>query len=151
MNQQRFHGAQYLNKGLNLVLQPGIKKFVFIPLIINFILLGIATIYAFDLIGDWYQSLPVWLEAKVNSEHWYVSWPAEGLAWLVESLDWLLWPIIIIVVFVTVFFLFGFLANWVAAPFNGLLSEAVEKHLAGESFDEVPFSVADFVKDIPRL
>jgi len=151
MNRQSVQGAQYLSKGLNLVWQPGIKKFVFIPLCINFILLGIATLYAFDIISDWYQTLPTWIETQVKSDHWYVSWPAEGLAWLVSTLDWLLWPLIVLSVFVTVFFMFGFLANWIAAPFNGLLSEAVERHLSGNNYQEVQFSLKDFLTDIPRL
>ena len=151
MNQQSFHGAQYLNKGLNLVWKPGIKRFVFIPLLINFVLLSIATFYAFDIISDWYNSLPVWIQTQVNSEHWYVRWPAEGLDWLVTSLDWLLWPMVVLGVFITVFFTFGFIANWIAAPFNGLLSEAVEKHLAGDDFAQVNFSTKEFVLDIPRL
>lgn len=151
MNGHSFAGAQYLSKGFHLVWQPGIKKFVFIPLIINFILLGIATIYAFDLIADWSESLPIWLAEQINDEHWYVRWSAEALNWLVDTLDWLLWPLIVIMVFVSVFFLFGFLANWIAAPFNGLLSEAVERHLESDNFQEIDFNWSIFIKDIPRL
>ncbi len=151
MNGHSFSGAQYLNKGFHLVWKPGIKKFVFIPLFINFLLLGLATIYAFDLISDWYKSLPIWLESQVNDESWYIRWPAEGLEWLVTTLDWLLWPIIIASVFISVFFIFGFIANWIAAPFNGLLSEAVERHLDTDNYQELEFSWKDFVKDIPRL
>ena len=151
MKSDSFQGAQYLNKGLQLVMQPGIKKFVFIPLLINFVLLTFATIYAFDLISNWYESLPLWLSDKVNDSSWYVSWPAEALQWTVEALDWLLWPLIVISVLITVFFIFGFIANWIAAPFNGLLSEAVEKHLAGNEYQETDFSWTSFIADIPRL
>lgn len=151
MNQHSYHGAQYLSKGFHLVWQPGIKKFVFIPLLINFVLLGFATYYALDMISNWYESLPIWIETQVTSDHWYISWPASGLEWLVDVLGWLLWPTIVISVFIVVFFLFGFLANWFAAPFNGLLSEAVEKHLLGENFEDVKFSWSAFFKDIPRL
>jgi len=151
MNHQPLQGAQYLSKGLGLIWKPGIKRFVFIPLLINFILLTLATIYAFNLISDWYSSLPGWLETQISSPHWYIRWPAEGLEWLVTSLDWLLWPIIVIAVFILVFFSFGLLANWIAAPFNGLLSEAVETHLTGTANDAESFSWTLFVKDIPRL
>ncbi|MDQ7050108.1 MAG: sulfate transporter CysZ [Enterobacterales bacterium] len=151
MNHQPLQGAQYLSKGLSLVWKPGIKRFVFIPLLINFILLTLATIYAFNLISDWYTSLPSWLESHVSNPHWYIRWPAEGLEWLVTSLDWLLWPMIVIAVFILVFFSFGLLANWIAAPFNGLLSEAVETHLRGSASQTETFSWSLFVKDIPRL
>jgi CysZ protein len=151
MKSHSFQGAQYLNKGWKLVRLPGIRKYVYIPLLINFVLLSLAAIYAFDLISDWYTSLPIWLESKVNAESWYLSWPAEALQWLVTSMDWLLWPIIVLSVLITVFFIFGFVANWIAAPFNGLLSEAVERHLAGENYQATEFSWVDFFKDIPRL
>ena len=150
-----FHGAQYLSKGFHLVWQPGIKRFVLVPLVINFILLGIASYYAFDLISTWYADLPVWIDTQVNSEHWYISWPASGLEWLISLLGWLFWPLITISVLITVFFLFGFLANWIAAPFNGLLSEAVEKHLTNavnsKQKAETSFNMTAFLADIPRL
>ena len=151
MNTPSFHGAQYLRKGFDLVWKPGIKRYVFIPLMINLVLLGIATLYAFSIIGDWYTGLPQWISTHVNSDSWYISWPASGLEWFVSTLGWLIWPMIVITVFVTVFILFGFLANWIAAPFNGILSEAVERHLAGEDFQENEFNWVIFFKDIPRM
>jgi len=150
-NMPSFNGTQYLRKGYDLIWQPNIRRFVFIPLIINFVLLTFASIYAFNLISDWYSSLPIWLETHVNSPDWYIRWSAEALNWFVTSLDWLLWPLIIITVLITVFFMFGFIANWIAAPFNGLLSEAVECHLAGDSTAIENLSLTDSFKDIPRL
>lgn len=144
-------GAQYLSSGFKLVWKPGIKRFVFIPLLINLVVLSIATIYAFNLISDWHASLPLWLDSQINSEHWYIRWPSEVLSWVIESLDWLLWPLLVASVLISVFFVFSFLANWIAAPFNGLLAEAVEKHLASDSYAETDFRIAQFLSDIPRL
>ena len=149
-----FQGAQYLNKGFHLLWKPGIKRFVFVPLTINFILLGFASYYAIELISDWHNELPIWIDAQVNSEHWYISWPASGLEWLIGFVGWLFWPLVIASVLITVFFLFGFLANWIAAPFNGLLSEAVEEYLIsldGGQTAETKFNMSLFLKDIPRL
>jgi len=137
MQTTSFSGAQYLSKGFSLIWQPGIRRFVFIPLLINLVLLSIATVYAFNWLSDWYDSL--------QQSEWAI------VQWSVEYLGWLIWPVIIIAVFVTVFFVFAFLANWVAAPFNGLLSEAVERHLAGKNFQEEAFSWKRFFADIPRL
>ena len=148
MHTEPFNGTQYLKKGYHLIWQPNIKRFVFIPLIINFILLTLASIYAFNLISDWYASLPLWLDTHTNSPDFYIRWPAEALNWFVISLDWLLWPLIIISVLITVFFIFGFIANWIAAPFNGLLSEAVECHLAGDTNSIENLSLMDSFKDI---
>ena len=43
---------------------------------------------------------------------------------------------------------FGTLANWIAAPFNGLLSEKVEAHLTGQPLGDA--GLIDAFKDIPR-
>jgi len=40
------------------------------------------------------------------------------------------------------------LANWIAAPFNGLLAEKVEQHLTGQRMDDT--GLTDVFKDIPR-
>jgi CysZ protein len=48
-----------------------------------------------------------------------------------------LWPIFAITSLVLVFYTFALVANLIAAPFNGLLAEAVEKHLTGQSLDDV--------------
>ena len=137
MANNAFSGAQYLSKGFGLIKQPGIRAFVFIPLVINFILLSFATIYAFTQIDNWLESLK-------NSESSWIQWTVENLAWLI-------WPIVIITVLVVILFIFAFLANWIAAPFNGLLSEAVEKHLSGENYHDTTFSWRRFFADIPRL
>jgi CysZ protein len=44
--------------------------------------------------------------------------------------------------------IFGTLANWIAAPFNGVLSEKVERHLTGQDLGDE--GVMSLVKDIPR-
>lgn len=137
MANNAFSGAHYLSKGFGLIKKPGIRGFVIIPLTVNFILLTLASFYAFNEIDSWFESLK-------NSEYSWVQWTVENLAWLI-------WPVVIISVLVVVMFIFAFIANWIAAPFNGLLAEAVEKHLSGEDFQETPFSWKSFISDIPRL
>ena len=41
---------------------------------------------------------------------------------------------------------FGTLANWIAAPFNGVLSEKVERHLTGQAMgdDGLPEEFCEF-------
>ncbi len=137
MANNAFSGAHYLSKGFGLIKQPGIRGFVFVPLVINFILLTFASIYAFMQIDGWLESLK-------NSESGWIQWTVENLAWLI-------WPIVIITVLVVILFIFAFLANWIAAPFNGLLAEAVEKHLSGKNYRDTPFSWQRFIADMPRL
>jgi CysZ protein len=52
-------------------------------------------------------------------------------AWL-EWLEWLFWLFFALAAILVVFYTFSILANLIAAPFNGLLAEAVEKHLTGK-------------------
>lgn len=103
-------GAGYLVRGLRLIVQPGLRRFVLIPLSINtalFALLGWYLYRQLDAFIDWL--LPTWL------------------GWL----NWLLWPIFGLTALLIAFYTFTLTANLIAAPFNGLLAEKVEAHLAG--------------------
>ncbi len=85
-----------------------------------------------------------------NSITWVVDlipdW--DWLSWLKTGLSYIIWPIAVITILLVFGLLFGTLANWIAAPFNGLLAEKVELHLTGQSLGDS--GVMDIVKDIPR-
>jgi len=103
-------GAGYLLRGLHLVKQPGLRRFIIIPLLVNILLFAGGLWYFTGLFGefiDWL--LPAWLD------------------WL----RWLLWPLFAISLLLIIFYSFTLIANIIAAPFNGLLAEMVEHHLAG--------------------
>jgi CysZ protein len=51
-------------------------------------------------------------------------------------LDWVLWPLFVLVLLVVVFNLFALVANLIASPFNSLLAEKVERMLTGRPLDE---------------
>lgn len=107
-------GAAGLLKGAKLLLQPGLRLFVIIPVVINVLLFAVSLwvlVAQFSpLVDEWISYLPGWLE------------------WL----EWLFWLIFAIAAILLVFYTFAILANLIAAPFNGLLAEAVEKHLTGQ-------------------
>ncbi len=109
-----FSGAGYLIQGLRLLMRPGIKRFVLIPLGINVLVFAAAIAIGIQQFKYWMglleSSLPSWLD------------------WL----DWLLWPLFILFLVLVVFYTFGIVANLIAAPFNGLLSEKVERLLRGK-------------------
>jgi len=116
-------GAFYLLEGVALLNRPGIRAYVAVPLLVNVLLFGGA------LIWGWGQ-----LERLgVAVEHW-----------LPDSLDFLsvlLIPLFFAAGIVFVLFFFALIANFIAAPFNGLLADAVERHLraaAGDSYTESP-------------
>ena len=123
-------GAGYLMKGFELIRLKGIRRFVFIPLLINLILFSGAFYFIF-----------IELEHYMNLI----------MGWLPNWLDWLsaiLWLLAVITVLVVFSFLFSTAANWLAAPFNGLLSEKIESILVGEVTPSG--NMLDIVKDIPR-
>jgi CysZ protein len=105
-------GMRYILRGTKLLAQPGIRRFVVIPLIVNTLLFTGVIIYGAELISDLIKHL---------SQQW---------SWL-EWIGWLLWPLFVIVVLTIVFFCFSILANLIAAPFNGFLAAAVEEKLTG--------------------
>jgi CysZ protein len=127
---QNQSGASYFFKGFSLIRQKGVRRFVFIPLAINTILFSVAFYYGYLKLESYMTSFMDWLP----------SW-----------LDWLsvvLWPLAVITILVLFSFVFSTVANWLAAPFNGLLSEKIEAILSG---NEAPKgSMLDIVKDVPR-
>jgi len=123
-------GAGYFFKGFDLIKQKGIKRFVFVPLSINLILFSVA-FYLLYMEIDHYMAM-------------FTDWLPEMLSWL----STVLWPLVLLTVLVLFSFVFSTAANWLAAPFNGLLSERVESMLTGESLPDTGFN--DIIKDIPR-
>ncbi len=109
-----FKGALYLLLGLKLILRPGIRRYVALPLVINIavfaLLIAVSAAWFHSLVNVLLPVLPGWLD------------------WLI----WPLWVIFIVTVLLVLFFGFSLLANLIAAPFNGLLAEAVERELRGE-------------------
>lgn len=94
--------------GLYFLSLPAIRKYLVIPMLINGLIFGGGTWLFINLIENiTSQLVPGWL-------HW---------------LDWLIWPFALISLAVGVYFSFGLIANLVAAPFTGFLSEKLEEVL----------------------
>ncbi|TWI54885.1 CysZ protein [Pseudomonas duriflava] len=124
-------GPLYFGEGLKLILRPGLRRFVLLPLLIN-LTLFIATIaFALRKFEGWVNHLMPVLP------HW------------LSFLEYLLWPLFVLLVLVMVYFTFTLVANIIAAPFNGFLSEKVEVVVRGTD-DFPPFSVGELVAMIPR-
>ncbi len=106
-------GFQFLLSGFKLILKPGVRFYVLIPLLINSLLFASAIIYGASSLSE----LIDWLITK-----W--SW--------IEWIEWLLWPVFVIIALAIVFFGFSIVANLIGAPFNSFLAEAVERTLTGQ-------------------
>lgn len=105
-------GAGYVLTGLRWLPKAGLRSFVAMPLLINTLLFGGGIWLGVHQMERLDQALQRWLP------HW--------LAWL----HWLLWPLFVLTVLVVVFYAFSLVANFIAAPFNGLLAERVAKMIA---------------------
>ncbi len=124
-------GALALLQGLRLLNTSGLRRFVALPLLIN-VLLFIGSIYVLaaqfeTLVSGWLSYLPEWL------------------LWL----KWFFWVVFSLAAMLLVFYTFSIIANIIASPFNGLLAEAVEKHLTGQPLP-TGGSLIDAVKDAPK-
>jgi CysZ protein len=124
-------GFGYFLYGIELTMKPGIRGFVLLPLLANVLLVGSALIYLFSHLDGWIET---WMASLPS----YLSW-----------LSWVLWPVLVITILGVFSYFFSTLANFVAAPFNGLLAEKVERHLTNDPSLESSF--VDVVKDIPRV
>ena len=111
-------GFGYVLEGMRLIRLPGLRRFVLVPLLVNTVLfsaLMFAAVSGFERLLDYLLGfLPDWL-------HW---------------LQYLLWPLFAVSVLLIFVYSFTLIANLLAAPFNGILAEAVEKHLTGQSLEQ---------------
>ncbi|HFD79555.1 MAG TPA: sulfate transporter CysZ [Gammaproteobacteria bacterium] len=110
-------GPGYLMQGFSLLRRPGLRRFVVLPLLVNLLVFG-------GLIG------------------WAYGWVDDGSRYLLSKLpEWLHWlsylvvPVFVLTSLVVIFYGFSLLANLIAAPFNGILAEAVEYQLSGRRLE----------------
>ncbi|NVD07250.1 sulfate transporter CysZ [Vibrio sp. JPW-9-11-11] len=128
---QQRSGFGYFFHGIELALTPGIRRFVIFPLLANVLLVGGALFYLFSNLDNWITHL-------MNQLPSFLSW-----------LSYLLWPLLVLTILATFSYFFSTLANFIAAPFNGLLAEKVEAHLTGQKVnDDGPLAI---LKDTPRI
>lgn len=94
--------------------QPGVRRFVVLPLLVNIVTVVGLFIWLWPaiqgMVGGWLGLLPDWL-----------SW-----------LAFLVWPVVWVLGVLLFCFALSILANLIAAPFNGFLAANVERHLTGK-------------------
>lgn len=117
MPAQFIRGAGYLIRGIGLMQKPGVRRFTAAPLGINILLFSALIYFGAEAFGRLIDR-----------------WVPDSVAWL----QWLLWPLFALAALAVVFYLFILAANLVAAPFNGFLSEAVERRLIGPPGKSLP-------------
>jgi CysZ protein len=102
-------GYRFGLSGLGRLLEPRLRAFVFVPMLLN------AGIFA---IGTW------WLYQYLDTAHQaIVEWLTDWLDWLV----WLFWLFALAALLIVVWSTFTVVANLIGSPFNGLLAERVQR------------------------
>ncbi|MEK6698145.1 MAG: sulfate transporter CysZ [Nitrospirota bacterium] len=107
-------GATYVFRGYGLITRPGLRRFVVAPLLVNMLIFASLLWLGIDQFGNLTNLL------LPSGESW---WAALG--------RFALWLLFAAAALLIIIFTFTLLANLVAAPFNGLLSEKVEEQVTG--------------------
>ncbi len=119
----------YFFTGFKMLLLPQLRWFVFIPLLINIVVFGTLSVWASTQFSQWMDSLTDWLPD-----------------WL-AFLEYLVWPLFVLMIVAIVFFTFTVIGNLIAAPFNALLSEKVQK-MEGATLPDL--TLKDWLAIVPR-
>ncbi|KTD52767.1 sulfate transporter CysZ [Legionella quateirensis] len=118
---QFFHGMLYLLQGFQHLLTHGLKRFIIVPMALNFILFAglfyFTYHYVFSFTSYYLDKLPSWLSV----------------------LSGIFFIIFIISFFLLFFSLFTVVFNVIAAPFNGLLAEKTQIILYNSRPPSLPF------------
>lgn len=121
-------GMAYIARGLSLINQQGIRRYVLVPLILNIFLFG-------ALIWTGYSQFAPTVE-------WMMSFVPDWLSFL----EGILWFFITSLTAIIVFFIFTPVANIIAAPFNAIMAEKVEELLTGKDINS-GVSLITIIKD----
>jgi len=127
----------YLLRGFSIIMKPGLKRYVIIPLLISIIIFSLAGWIGFVQFENFMNSMVV----QFNLPGW--------LSWLNVVIEWILWPIFFITFLALVFYGYTIVANLIAAPFNGKLAEAVARKLDSQAaFPDSEPLIKDVTKSI---
>ncbi|MCK9683552.1 sulfate transporter CysZ [Haemophilus influenzae] len=124
-------GFHYFVMGWHFITQKGLRRFVIIPILLNTVLLcGLFWLFISQISSaiDWVMNfIPDWL----------------------SFLSVILLTLSILTILLLFYFTFTTFSGFIAAPFNGLLAEKVEKMLTGENINDD--SLVDIMRDVPRM
>ena len=111
-------GMQYVWRGFQNLNTPGLRGYVALPLLLNILIMGSATVFGVRQIDEWTGALTDMLPS-----------------WL-SFLYWLLMPLAVIALVFALVYFFSAILMIAAGPFNGLLAEKVETMQGGVLPDE---------------
>ena len=124
-------GAGYFLRGLAMTFQPGLRRFVIVPLIANVVLFSLMGWLLYEVITDFYEAamltVPEWLQ--------FLSWIITPLLWLVGGL--------------MTGYVSTLLVLMLTSPFHALLAEKVEESITGEPVPALE-GIAAALLEVPR-
>ena len=112
-----------------MIFDPALRWFVLWPLLINIVVFSGMVYWASLQFSDWMNMLTGWLPG-----------------WL-SFMEYLLWPVFALGMVGVIFFTFTIIGNFIASPFNALLSEKVQQ-MEGASLPEM--ALKDWLVIVPR-
>jgi CysZ protein len=129
-------GYRYGLSGMGWLFRPGLRVFVFVPILMNAVVFAAGTWWLAGFLGRAQQAINDWLP--------------DWLDWL----SWLVWPLAAVALLIVVWSTFTMIANLLGSPFNGVLAEKVQRRLQpGVDFPELSLvreivraPVAEFAK-----
>lgn len=107
--------AHYLGRGARLLMRPGLKRFVLVPLLINILVFIAVTAFFISRFSDLLAQLTEWLPD-----------------WL-AFIAWILWLVFVLALLILYGYTFNLITTLIAAPFYGLLAEKIETALTGDT------------------
>lgn len=124
-------GAGYFLRGLAMTFQPGLRRFVAVPLIANIVLFSLMGWLLYEVLTDFYEAamltVPEWLQ--------FLSWIITPLLWLVGGL--------------MTGYVSTLLVLMLTSPFHALLAEKVEEGITGEPAPALE-GIAAALLEVPR-
>ena len=112
-----------------MVFLPQLRWFVLIPLIINVLVFGGIIYWAANHFSAWMADLTSWLPQ-----------------WL-AFLEYVVWPLLFLALAAMIFFTFTIIGNFIAAPFNAILAEKVQRMEGAELPD---LQLSDWLTLVPK-
>ena len=112
-----------------MIFQPRLRWFVLTPLVINVLTFGVLMYWASGYFSQWMEHLTGWLPQ-----------------WL-SFLQYLIWPLFFLGLAAIIFFTFTIIGNLIAAPFNALLAEKVQR-IEGTNMPDM--TASDWLTIVPK-
>ena len=128
-NNNPLSGPGYFAQGLAMIVLPQLRWFVLVPLLINILVFSGMVYWASGYFSQWMAQLTGWVPQ-----------------WL-SFLEYLVWPLLFLGLAAVVFFTFTIIGNFIAAPFNALLAEKVQR-MEGANMPDMQLS--DWLSVVPK-